>query len=96
MNSRIETRTPDVVREWYFEERVVVFVIKNSDRETVDRFADWIIETVTPWPPAHRAGTPQQPIWKLYENLRQQTDARHQSTPGETPITSHLTRKIPP
>jgi hypothetical protein len=51
VNPRIETRTPDVVREWYFDERVVVFVIKNSDRETVNRFADWIIETVAPWPP---------------------------------------------
>ncbi|MCL4879337.1 MAG: hypothetical protein KJ064_21950 [Anaerolineae bacterium] len=47
---KTETRTLDVLRQWFFEERVVAFTLKNSSRENIDRFADWIIETLENWP----------------------------------------------
>lgn len=51
MNIKTETKTPDVIRQWYFDERVVVFSFKKNDKETIDVYADWVIETLRAWQP---------------------------------------------
>lgn len=47
---KIETKSLNVLCHWYHDERVVAFILKNTERHSVDTFADWIIETLTTWP----------------------------------------------
>lgn len=48
---RAESKSPFVFRHWYFDDRVVAFIIKNDTLESMNQFADWIVETLKNWKP---------------------------------------------
>lgn len=41
----------DVQIEWYHERRIVAFVLRSTERDTIDRWAKAAIEIATNWPP---------------------------------------------
>ncbi len=48
---KTEVRNSEVIRQWFFDEQIVAFVLHSNDKLSVDLYADWIIETVQNWPP---------------------------------------------
>jgi hypothetical protein len=44
-----ETKSDHVFRHWYENRQIVIFEAQEFSRQSMDTFADWVIETVTLW-----------------------------------------------
>ncbi|MBZ0308284.1 MAG: hypothetical protein K8I82_19625 [Anaerolineae bacterium] len=47
---KTEVKNMEVIRQWFFDEHIVAFVLQSNERFNIDLYADWLIETLQAWP----------------------------------------------